>query len=188
MVRGDITFVSGGVRSGKTAHAEGLLEGSDCSRLVYVATGLPADPEMEERISRHRQDRGRSRRNWVTIERPIDLPGVLTMIREGDGVLVDCITTWLANAMYEGFETGPSCHEQPGCMEEKIGEMLNAVVRLAETASAVVIVSNEVLDEPSSGYEETRKYAETLGRIHRQLVKISDRAIEMDAGIPHRWK
>ncbi|MET3575753.1 bifunctional adenosylcobinamide kinase/adenosylcobinamide-phosphate guanylyltransferase [Bhargavaea ullalensis] len=188
MVRGKITFISGGVRSGKTAYAETLLEKSECGRLVYVATGRPSDREMEERIRRHRQDRLDSPGNWETIERPLGLPGILPCFRKGDGVLIDCITTWLANEMYEGADSGRPCLNRLGCMEKKIDALMDALADLSSVAAEVVVVSNEVLDEPPSEWTETRQYAELLGGIHRRLVRLADRAIEMDAGIAHRWK
>ncbi|WP_040227543.1 bifunctional adenosylcobinamide kinase/adenosylcobinamide-phosphate guanylyltransferase [Bhargavaea cecembensis] len=188
MARGEIIFISGGVRSGKTAFAEEWIAGTGARRLVYAATGRPTDPEMEDRIRRHRADRSARPEQWETIERPTDLPGILPMIRKGDAVLIDCITTWLANEMYDGYEDGTPCHEQAGCLEEKEEALLSAVNELAEKASAVVIVSNEVLDEPPSEWTETRKYATVLGRIHRRLVALSDRAFEMDAGLAHQRK
>ncbi|KZE38458.1 hypothetical protein AV656_05990 [Bhargavaea cecembensis] len=188
MVRGRLDFISGGVRSGKTAFAENWLGTHTAGRLVYVATGRPVDEEMNDRIRHHRQDRADRQESWETIERPADLPGVLPMIREGDGLLIDCITTWLANEMYEGFESGLPCHRRQGCLEKKIDAMLGALSEMTEKASAVVVVSNEVLDEPYPATADIRAYSEMLGRIHQQLVSMADVAFEMDAGIPLRWK
>lgn len=188
MVRGRLVFVSGGVRSGKTAFAENWLGNHANGRLVYVATGRPVDGEMNERIRHHRQDRAARPELWETIERPADLPGILPLIRDGDGLLIDCITTWLANEMYEGIESGLPCHQRPGCLENKVGALLNALSEMTEKSSAVVVVSNEVLDEPLPATEDIRAYSEMLGRIHQQLVSMADLAYEMDAGLPLLWK
>ena len=51
MVRGQLTFISGGVRSGKSAYAEKLLVVNEArenrGRLVYIASGIATDPEMQ---------------------------------------------------------------------------------------------------------------------------------------------
>lgn len=188
MVRGQLVFISGGVRSGKTAFAENWLGTHVSGRLVYVATGRPVDGEMEDRIRRHRQDRAARLERWETIERPSDLPGLVPQVREGDGLLIDCVTTWLANEMYEGIESGLPCHERVGCLEKKESALLCALAQLTDKASAVVVVSNEVLDEPLPASDEIRAYSEALGRIHRKLVAMADIAYEMDAGIPIQWK
>jgi adenosylcobinamide kinase / adenosylcobinamide-phosphate guanylyltransferase len=188
MVRGKLVFISGGVRSGKTAFAENWLGTHSAGRLVYIATGSPVDGEMKERIRHHRQDRAARPESWETIERPADFPGILPMIREGDGLLVDCITTWLANEMYEGIESGLPCHRRQGCLEKKVEALLCALSEMTEKASAVVVVSNEVLDEPLPDTADIRAYSDMLGRIHQQLVSMADLAFEMDAGIPLRWK
>ncbi|MFC7365717.1 MULTISPECIES: bifunctional adenosylcobinamide kinase/adenosylcobinamide-phosphate guanylyltransferase [Bhargavaea] len=188
MVRGRLVFISGGVRSGKTAFAENWLCAHAAGRRVYVATGRPIDREMRERIRHHRQDRAARPESWETIERPADFSGILPMIREGDGLLIDCITTWLANEMYEGIESGLPCHRRQGCLEEKVEALLCALSEMTGKASAVVVVSNEVLDEPLPATADIRAYSEMLGHIHQRLVSMADLAYEMDAGIPLRWK
>ena len=68
-----VTFVLGGARSGKSAHAESLaLDTAGRTRLVYVATAEIFDDEMESRIALHRERRGPE---WDLVEAPIDLPG-----------------------------------------------------------------------------------------------------------------
>ncbi|MCW1928925.1 bifunctional adenosylcobinamide kinase/adenosylcobinamide-phosphate guanylyltransferase [Bhargavaea beijingensis] len=184
MVRGTLVFISGGVRSGKTAFAESWLGNRQAGRLVYVATGRPADEEMNSRIRRHRRDRDARPEQWETIERPLDLPGILPRIHEGDALLIDCITTWLANEMYEGIESGLPCHSRTGCIEKKVSELLGALSEMTDKASAVVVVSNEVLDEPLPSAADIRAYSEMLGRIHQKLAAMADVAYEMDAGMP----
>ncbi len=51
-----VTLISGGSRSGKAAFAQQMAEQIEGPRL-FVATCPHTDPEMDERISRHQQDR-----------------------------------------------------------------------------------------------------------------------------------
>ncbi len=189
MVRGKLTFITGGVRSGKSAYAEQLLvkeAHAHNRRLVYIASGTATDPEMATRIKRHRQDR--SRENWTTYEQPKNLETLLPFIQRGDLVLWDCLTTWLANELYAGWETGMPCVGQVGCMEQKEVTLYETIETIISKASQFVIVSNEVLDECPSSLAEVRLYSEWLGRLHQKLVNKADTAIEMDYGLVKIWK
>ena len=63
-----ITLVLGGARSGKSAHAEALLEGHAGS-LLYIATAEPRDAEMGgPRRGRIAPGAGPS---WRTVEAPL---------------------------------------------------------------------------------------------------------------------
>lgn len=183
-----LTFVSGGVRSGKSSFAERLLVDGALKtggRLVYIASGRAVDEEMQERIERHKADRAGE--SWLTIEQPVSLHDVLPFIQEGDFVLWDCLTTWLANEMYEEVEHTYCVHVE-NCMRDKIERLMETVAAITAKASQFVIVSNEVLDELPSVYEETRMYCEWIGLLHQQLVALADTAIEMDAGMALYWK
>ncbi|MER2088508.1 MAG: bifunctional adenosylcobinamide kinase/adenosylcobinamide-phosphate guanylyltransferase [Sporosarcina sp.] len=186
---GKLTFVTGGVRSGKSSYAERLLvdeTGKNGGRLVYIASGTSTDPEMQLRIDRHRQDR--SIHSWTTIEQPVKLEEVVPAIQPGDYVLWDCVTTWLANELYTGWETGKPCISQLGCMEKKEMQLYETIDAILGQAAHLVIVSNEVLDELPSEYAETEIYSKWLGHIHQKLVALADTAVEMDYGIPIVWK
>jgi adenosylcobinamide kinase/adenosylcobinamide-phosphate guanylyltransferase len=93
-----LTLVLGGARSGKSRHAEALVEGL-ATAAVYVATAEPRDGEMAERIERHRARRAAapSAIHWQTVEEPIALIGACWI---GAPRLADpCrrLTLWLSN-------------------------------------------------------------------------------------------
>lgn len=182
MANGQLIFVSGGVRSGKSAWAESLIRQTASERKIYLASGQAHDLEMEQRIGRHREDR--KEHGWVTIEQPLSLEKALPDINSGDAVLWDCVTTWLANELYEGWETGTPCAEQPRCMEQKWESLKKTIQEIQEKAELIVVVSNEVLDD----FIRDRNYQQWLGRIHFWLVAQSDRAYEVESGITYRKK
>jgi adenosylcobinamide kinase/adenosylcobinamide-phosphate guanylyltransferase len=189
MVRGKLTFISGGVRSGKSAYAENSLVNEarkSRGRLVYIASGTATDPEMQARIERHKIDR--FAHNWKTFEQPTELEDVLPSIQSGDYILWDCATTWLANELYVGWDVGEPCIEQKGCMEQKEKQLYITIDALLAKAAHLIIVSNEVLDELPSEYTETEIYRKWLGCIHQKFVAKADTALEMDYGIPIVWK
>ncbi|WP_019413054.1 bifunctional adenosylcobinamide kinase/adenosylcobinamide-phosphate guanylyltransferase [Paenisporosarcina sp. TG20] len=188
MVRGTLTFISGGVRSGKTAFAENWLMNQQCSRLIYMATGEATDAEMQLRIKRHRQDRIDYTEKWLTIEQPRQIEEILPHILPGDGVLFDCVTTWLANEMYEGWNRGEPCFTRPNCLEEKEQQLHKTIRTLLNKGTTIVVISNEVLDEPLSSIPDVRLYQQWLGRLHQWFVKESNEAFELTYGLVKKWK
>lgn len=188
MVRGKLLFISGGVRSGKSAYAEKMLTGNskDKGRLVYIASGQATDDEMKKRIRQHKAERAGF--HWHTIERPTALEKALPSIQKGDDVLWDCMTTWLANELYEGWETGTPCIQRSNCMAEKEARLFQTIEEISKRAKRFVIVSNEVFhDLPAADYE-TEVYRKWLGHLHQQVAKKANVAIEMEGGIPIFWK
>ncbi len=67
-----LTLVLGGVRSGKSAFAERLVD--TAARPVYLATAQALDDEMAEKIRLHRERRGD---HWLTVEEPLDIASAL---------------------------------------------------------------------------------------------------------------
>lgn len=176
MVRGKLIFITGGVRSGKSSFAEHYLMDEQAKRNVYIASGVAVDSEMKERIKRHQDDREKYPVEWVTIEQPRHFEQVVPGIQQGDGILWDCVTTWLSNELYEGQ------------MEVVEKQLFESIDQLLVKAKVVVIVSNEVLDEALSKYEYTALYQSWIGRIHQKLVAKADHAFEMEYGLSHQWK
>ncbi|PZX05846.1 adenosylcobinamide kinase /adenosylcobinamide-phosphate guanylyltransferase [Psychrobacillus insolitus] len=176
MVRGKLVFITGGVRSGKSSFAEQYLMNEQATRNVYIASGVAVDGEMTKRIQKHQIDRESYPVDWVTTEQPRHFEQVIPTIQSGDGILWDCVTTWLANELYEGE------------MEKVEKQLYQAIDQLLEKAKVVVIVSNEVLDEPLSTYESVILYQKWIGRIHVNLVAKADEAYEMEYGLKHQWK
>ncbi len=182
MARGQLIFVSGGVRSGKSAYAEKLVAASGAVRNVYLATGQAHDAEMKARIRQHQDDR--AGQGWTLVEQPVDMEMALPKIHRGDAVLWDCVTTWLANELYDGWEQGLPCAEQPGCMEQKWLQVQVTIEEMQQQAQLLVIVSNEVLDD----FVRDETYQRWLGKIHLWLVARAEQAFEMENGAAYRRK
>ena len=96
-----VTLILGGARSGKSRHAELLIEsalgGALYDGATYLATAEALDDEMKARIAEHRARRGPV---WRTVEEPLDLVGALTANADpARPILVDCLTLWLTNIM-----------------------------------------------------------------------------------------
>ena len=66
-----ITFITGGCRSGKSTYALQLAERMLAEKSIFIATCVPQDEEMKQRVAKHQ---GQRSRNWITIEEPLRLP------------------------------------------------------------------------------------------------------------------
>jgi adenosylcobinamide kinase/adenosylcobinamide-phosphate guanylyltransferase len=161
-------LVLGGVRSGKSAHAEQLARETGLER-IYVATAQAFDDEMHERIARHRDNRAAD--GWVTIEEPIGLAAVIARHARPDAVvLVDCLTLWLTNIMLGGRD---------------VERMQTALISIVEAAKGpVILVSNEVglgvVPETKLG----RDFRDAQGRLNQAVARTVPRVLFMAAGLP----
>lgn len=161
-----LTFVLGGARSGKTAHAEALTAAAGPKR-SYIATAEALDEEMAMRIALHRQDRGNS---WETVEAPRDLAGALARIAADRVVLIDCLTLWLSNLIHDEADWG-----------EALGGLLDDISR---REAAVVMVSNEIglglVPETALG----RRFRDAQGRLNQEVAARAGKVVFVAAGLP----
>lgn len=186
MILDKIIFITGGVRSGKSAFAERYAQQlfqKKQTNLYYLASGVGFDDEMKKRILRHQEDRLKSNMPWTTIEVETELPS--TTFQIGDIILWDCITTWLNNVLYvtESFE-----HERTMKIHQIIKLLQTKVIQWRNDGATVILVSNEVLDEPTSTFKEVNLYRELLGKLHQWIVSTCDEAYELDYSISVRRK
>ena len=175
-MNGKCIFVTGGVRSGKSAFAESYVKRYKKNHQpVYIASGVAFDEEMRKRIQRHRQDRQEDA--WLTLEVSDAFPQVFMELHRGHILLWDCLTTWLTNLLVE---------ELP--VEEMLAKLKWQLEDWRKKEITVVLVSNEVLDAGVSEYAFTGNYQQLLGELNQWLVAFCDEAYELDYGIIKRWK
>lgn len=165
-----LTLVLGGARSGKSRHAEELVE-----RLPgpwsYIATAQAYDEEMAERIALHRSRRGDG---WGTLDAPHELAGALKGLPAGRPVLVDCLTLWLTNRMLAEADV------------EAEGAALAEA--LAGRDGETVVVSNEVGLSIVPENALARRFRDAQGRLNQMVAARAGTVIFMVAGLPMRVK
>ena len=162
-------LVLGGARSGKSAYAQALAERSGRG-LTFCATAalLPDDPEMGERIARHRAARdGR----WRTVEAPLALADTLAAETEpGRIVLVDCLTLWLTNVVLAGRDPAHETALLAACVPALPGP--------------VIFVSNEVGSGIVPDNALARLFRDAQGRLNQRMAGACDTAVLVAAGLP----
>jgi len=177
-----LTIVLGGARSGKSHYAQSLCKSS--SNVIYIATA-PAgddedDPEMRERIARHRADRPAK---WQTVEEHLDLSRAVREAPVDATLLIDCVTLWISNLMWEFREMTKA--EQEKLILSKIDELIDVVRR---RAGEVVIVSNEVGCGLVPEHPVARAFRDLQGFANQRLARASDNVVLVIAGLPLQLK
>lgn len=163
-------LVLGGIRSGKSRHAEGIL--ADAGAVRYLATGPSPDGDdsWSARVHAHRSRRPP---HWATVE----TPDAATPLR-ADAVtptLVDDIGGWLTAAMDRRHAwTG-------GSVSAEVDELCRAV---QEYAGPLVLVSPEVGLTVVPATAAGRLFADELGTLNQRLAALCDRVVLVIAGQP----
>ncbi|KHF40753.1 bifunctional adenosylcobinamide kinase/adenosylcobinamide-phosphate guanylyltransferase [Halalkalibacter okhensis] len=180
-----ITFISGGARSGKSKYAERKavstykehLHDNRSARLCYIATSKRSDVEMEERIRLHQKMRGEVE-EWETHEESYDFSLLLCSCHSYDVLLIDCLTIWINNVM---FDLQYSLQE--------IEEIVNRWIMIAKQKHLhLIFVSNDVNEGLPHTSKDVLRYMYTLQHVHKIIVQHADDAIQVIAGIPIYWK
>ena len=167
----EIVFIIGGCRSGKSKHALQTAEKMPGNRKIYIATCVPQDNEMKQRVARHQKERSQ---NWVTVEEPLHLPqALLENSPKADVMLVDCLTLWVSNLLMETDD------------EEKLEETISQLIdTLKKVTGPIVLVSNEVGTGIVPENRLARQYRDIIGLANQAVAKTAGKVIWMVAGIP----
>jgi adenosylcobinamide kinase/adenosylcobinamide-phosphate guanylyltransferase len=165
------TLFIGGCRSGKSRHAVQMADAWPTRHKWFLATCVPQDNEMRERIRYHQQERGPS---WQTLQEPIELANTITKCAQAnDIVVVDCLTLWVSNLLLDSNEDT---------------DIYNRIDQLCRLLSAPpcpnVLVSNEVGTGIVPENALARRYRDLVGRTNQQVAAACSQDIWMVAGIP----
>lgn len=183
-----ITLITGGCHSGKSQKALSLALFPSGQRF-FIAT-CPrihlVDPEMELRILNHQK--GRKNLRFKTIEEQIDLKSAFQKIdcevkEDFRSVVVDCISLWVNNWMYE-------LQKKPQNFSEL--DMTIQIREIVDSAKNVKVhiffVTNEVglgiVPENKMG----RQYRDLLGRANQELASAADEVLLMISGLTLKVK
>ncbi len=174
---GKITLITGGARSGKSAHALALADRYAGARRYFVATAEALDDEMTARIERHRSDRAA---DFTTIEEPVNLASTLKGLgTRADLVVLDCLTLWVSNLMrIYSIES-----------EESFTADADTLARVMLAAPfATLVITDEVGSAIVPNNPIARRFRDLLGWTNQTIAKAATEVILMVAGYPVRVK
>lgn len=153
-------LITGGIKSGKSSYAlerANLLEG----KKNFLATAIPFDKEMEDRIVRHKAERGPE---YYTTEESLDIH-----LHEMDNLILDCVTVWMNNLFYK----------------EKEDEWKTILTQfISHNKGNIIIVTNEVGLGNIPMDSITRKYNEYLAAANKFIASSMDEVVLMVSGLP----
>jgi adenosylcobinamide kinase/adenosylcobinamide-phosphate guanylyltransferase len=167
-------LVIGGCRSGKSSHALHLAE-QISGQKIFIATCVPQDKEMEQRVLNHRQQRSHV---WETIEVPILIPEAIQQYgTKAHVILVDCLTIWINNLIIDD--------EDPKKMDSQIRKLTQSI---DNSECPVILVSNEVGAGIVPENKLARLFRDIVGFANQKVAACVDQVIWMVAGIPVKIK
>ena len=171
----EVLLVLGGCRSGKSRQALEQAERVPGDHKVFIATCIPRDAEMKQRVEQHQKERSLI---WHTVEAPVHLPqAIVEQSRSADVLLVDCLTLWISNLMLELED------------DRKILACLPDLTRALQAADCpVVLVSNEVGTGIVPENQLSRRFRDLVGSTNQAIAEQADRVVWMVAGIPVQIK
>ena len=172
-----LVVVLGGTRSGKSRFGLATtrrLAGD--GRAWFLGTALAGDPELDDRVARHRRERPAS---WPTIDIVEDLVAGLVRTDPSEPVLIDGLTLWLSTLL------GDDVTDIDPILDGPVAAGLAAI---AERPGPVVVVSDEVGLGIVPMHAGARAYRDLVGIAHQRLAAMADEAYLLVAGLPMSLK
>lgn len=183
---GKLVFVTGGARSGKSQFAEQLVTGMR-QPVIYLATMVPGDEELQERVAAHRRRRPSE---WKTVEEALDVAAAIRRIDQHPVILLDCLSLWVSNALLAAI---PDTDAASPATWVKAADLCaeraqDVLAQQRARSGAMVVVSNEVGMGIVPIGALARAYRDALGFVNQLFAGNADDAYLMVSGLPLRLK
>ncbi len=147
-----------------------LAEAFPGDRKLFVATCVPTDAEMHDRVARHRAQRDH---RWTTAEVALEIAGTIRDKNSvSDVIVVDCLTLWTSNLMMAG--------EHPETISQKVQQLIAAII---QSRCPVILVANEVGLGIVPENQLARRFRDQAGFINQQVAAAVNDVVWMVAGI-----
>jgi adenosylcobinamide kinase / adenosylcobinamide-phosphate guanylyltransferase len=198
---GKLILVTGGARSGKSTFAENKakeivksvdvdvdVDVSTSENVLYIATAIPFDDEMKERVKLHKERRPE---NWLTFEGYRNLKQVYESTEDFKVILLDCITVMVTNLMFDitGENIEEFSNESLELLEKSIFEEIVDFLEVAKQKSqTVIMVTNELGMGIVPEYKFGRVFRDIAGRVNQYIAANADEVYFAVCGIPMKIK
>ena len=163
-------FICGTSGSGKSFYAEERLKNFSGSKKFYIATAKIYDDEMRGRVKKHQAMR--KNKGFITIEKNFNLDDI--KLPDNSSVLIEALTTWLANEMFAGKKINFDAAEK----------IFNDFQIFKAKCKNIILVSDDIFSDGIIYDELTEKYIKTLAELTKKFASEADEVIECFAGLP----
>jgi adenosylcobinamide kinase/adenosylcobinamide-phosphate guanylyltransferase len=128
------TFVTGGLRSGKSDYALRRASELGPPPWLYVAAHIEGDDDLKARLAGHRRDQDAA---WHLVEAPERLLAALApeIMSVHGAAVIDRFTVWLTNRL---------AGSEPGKDRQLLDEVETLADRLYRSTTPVVLVTTEI--------------------------------------------
>ena len=181
-----VIMVTGGSRSGKSVLAEKKAIEYGKRSVLYIATAIPVDEDMKERIRIHQERRDSE---WGTYEGSRDL-GEVVSSTEKDTILLDCVTVLITNILMEDEKDFDklSSREIEDLEAQVMMELSNIIKGARDGNKTLILVTNEVGMCVVPSYRLGRIFSDITGKANQLIASLSDEVYMSISGIPLRLK
>ncbi len=185
---GKTIVITGGARSGKSGFSENLAKTLG-DKILYIATAIPFDGEMKDRVKRHRDSRPNQ---WDTHEGFKDLHKIV--LAHGSaygGILLDCVTVMLTNMMFDHgeFDENDIRLDVMDEIQHRVNEQLLLLIEAAEkTKVPLILVTNEVGSGIVPETKIGRVFRDLAGRTNQLIAQRASEVYLLVSGIPVKVK
>jgi adenosylcobinamide kinase/adenosylcobinamide-phosphate guanylyltransferase len=181
-------LILGGARSGKSSFAENLAK-SFSDQVLYVATAIPFDEGMKDRIRKHQESRPLQ---WNTVELYSEFQVIQTLekFKASEVVLLDCITVMVTNLMLDqAVDYDQVTHEELDKIESKIFIELEMLLKVLDSSDKqYILVSNEVGLGLVPPYKLGNYFRDIAGRVNQRIAAFVGDVYFVVSGIPLKIK
>jgi adenosylcobinamide kinase / adenosylcobinamide-phosphate guanylyltransferase len=172
------TFVSGGLRSGKSAYALRRASELGPPPWLYVAAHIEGDDELKARLANHRRDHDTT---WRLVEAPDKMVSALdpAMLDGCGAVVIDRFTVWLSKRLAASDKSSDS---------DLLGEVQELGDRLYRSKTPTVVVTTEIGLGFLPANVPDRRLINVAGQANQILSERAESVVLMVSGVPLRLR
>ena len=163
------TLFIGGIKSGKSFHAEKYTQKLSQGKPLYLATTEFIDDEMQKRIAKHKEQRAEE---FFTVEEALELAKEIEAT-QSSAVLVECLSIWVNNMLYH---------------EKSFEDMQAEINRVMLQKKDIVFVINDVSCGVIPNNKLAREFVDANGKIAQLVASECDEVYHVVASIATRIK